>query len=351
MPGSQKGFHWSRRTLISSRAEDAIPRSASRKHASGREVWKNSYVPTHAPVAEYGGIKLSPDLSVVSFPKATHEIRDLSNLEPVENTMAVLHGYLHTRVNLTKKMFIVPLFDRDLSFSVQVISSAQSSSSNACAIHEKLKAIRPNSPVVLTGTLKSRNPPKGATTELSKKNAGVEIEATDVECLNEWPSDIIMTSETVFPSEQRHLQLRQGTALREALEFRSKVAALCRDELGRKYNFTEIETPLLFKSTPEGAQEFIVPTRRKGLAYALPQSPQQFKQILMASGISRYYQIAKCFRDEDLRADRQPEFTQVGLAILIGSDFPEHCLLCYYSWTWRCLLPADPMSWDVSRHS
>ena len=242
----------------------------------------------------------------------------------------VVHGYLHERNNMSKNMFFVPLYDRNLSFSVQVFSCSQSSSGSACPAHEKLRAIRPNSPVALTGTLKRRKPPKKARvhlSNLSKKNVGVEIEVTDVECLNEWPSDITMTSEMVFPPEQRHLQLRQGAALREALDFRAKVAALCRDELGKRYGFTEIETPLLFKSTPEGAQEFIVPTRRKGLAYALPQSPQQFKQILMASGISRYYQIAKCFRDEDLRADRQPEFTQVGLLVIVGRPLPRTLLM------------------------
>lgn len=312
---------------------------------------ENLVCTTHAFGAEFWGIKRSPDLGTVSFPKATHEIRDLSNLEGVENIKVILHGYLHTRTDFSHKLCFVTLFDRNLSFSVQVISNIRSSSDSACAVHEKLKAIRLNSPVVLTGTLKSREPPKKAASDLSKKNAHVEVEVTEVECLNEWPTDIIMKPETLFPSEQRHLQLRQSEALREALNFRAKVAALCRDELSRKYGFTEIETPLLFKSTPEGAQEFIVPTRRKGLAYALPQSPQQFKQILMASGISRYYQIAKCFRDEDSRADRQPEFTQVSSLVMAGGQFPEPCLLCDYSWIWRCLLLVDPMSWNVWRHS
>ncbi len=239
-------------------------------------------------------------------------------------------------------MYIVPLLDRNMSFSVQVISAARSSSGSIRAIHEKLKTIRPNSPVVLTGTVKSRKPPKETKVDSSKRNEFVEIEVAEVEVLNEWPHDIIMTSGTVFPSGQRHLQLRTKAELREALDFRAKVAAVCRDELGNKYGFTEVETPLLFKSTPEGAQEFIVPTRRKGLAYALPQSPQQFKQILMAAGISRYYQIAKCFRDEDLRADRQPEFTQVGRTVSLHV-IRRTWLMHYRSWISRCHSLLDPM--------
>ena len=157
-------------------------------------------------------------------------------------------------------------------------------------------------------------------------DAGFVIDFGSAQVLGPFPKDIIVSPGVVFPPNMRHLQMRFSQILRQRLVFRSVVADKLRKGLADA-GIVEFETPMLFKSTPEGAREFIVPTRRPGFAYALPQSPQQFKQMLMAGGFNGYFQLARCFRDEDLRADRQPEFTQVRISqsflrvVVIGSYY------------------------------
>ena len=163
---------------------------------------------------------------------------------------------------------------------------------------------------------------KGTVRERSSKNP--DIPTGDIEVL---ASDLIIYSEADTPPiyvkdndnvddnlrlKYRYLDLRKQT-MQNNLTFRHKVCKLARDYFDEN-GFTEVETPVLVRSTPEGARDYLVPSRvSKGEFYALPQSPQLFKQLLMVGGTDRYFQVAKCFRDEDLRADRQPEFTQIDL--------------------------------------
>ncbi|MBN9292595.1 MAG: aspartate--tRNA ligase [Flavobacteriia bacterium] len=161
---------------------------------------------------------------------------------------------------------------------------------------------------------------KGKVIERSSKNKNIptgeiEIEVTELTVLNAAKTPPFTIEDETDGGDElrmqyRYLDIRRNPVI-EKLKLRNRVALETRKYLDTN-NFMDVETPFLIKSTPEGARDFVVPSRmNEGQFYALPQSPQTFKQLLMVSGIDRYYQITKCFRDEDLRADRQPEFTQI----------------------------------------
>jgi len=204
------------------------------------------------------------------------------------------------------------------SMCMQLVSSANVEGPAAEA-HTRLRSLREWTPVLVRGTLKAREAAKSDTHLGMKLIPDREIAVEHIQPLNDISEDIVIKDDTVFGQDQRHLQLRTDADLRENILFRAKTVTRARLHLN-SCEFREIETPILFKSTPEGAREFLVPTRQKGLAYALPQSPQQYKQILMASGFTQYYQFARCFRDEDLRADRQPEFTQLDMEMSFAGE-------------------------------
>jgi aspartyl-tRNA synthetase len=215
------------------------------------------------------------------------------------------------RVDISKNLSFATVVDPN-GHLIQLVSDGKTHPET----HAALRKIRPHSGVLVQGTLAfkhAKKEPEKNDEKVERKE--LELHITQIDCLSQFPASIGNPEETNFGPEQRHLQIRFDAELQRRLQSRRRIIRQMRRFLDN-HNFMEIETPILFKSTPEGAREFLVPTRTPGLAYALPQSPQQYKQILMASGVSRYYQIAKCFRDEDLRADRQPEFTQVSLIVI-----------------------------------
>lgn len=174
-------------------------------------------------------------------------------------------------------------------------------------------------------SVKGRVAPRLPGTENPKLPTGeIELVAIELDVLNRaeptpFPLDERISNEDLRLT-YRYLDLRRSEMLRN-LQLRHRVCKVIRDFLDKE-GFLEIETPILSKSTPEGARDFLVPSRlNPGSFYALPQAPQQYKQLLMVAGIERYFQIARCFRDEDLRADRQPEFTQLDIEVsFLGRD-------------------------------
>ncbi|KAF2007171.1 hypothetical protein P154DRAFT_479822 [Amniculicola lignicola CBS 123094] len=229
------------------------------------------------------------------------------------------YGYLSSRRDVSKKLSFALLRSMDQRCIIQLVSVSHDSEGNELEVHKTLKSLKEWTPVRIRGISKERKPAKDDTVFGIPLINHRELELVEIEPLNSMPADLIIKEDTVFPPEHRHLQLRTQPHIRNNLAFRNRVTNVARSRLLGDY-YTEIETPILFKSTPEGAREFLVPTRQKGLAYALPQSPQQYKQILMASGVTKYFQFARCFRDEDLRADRQPEFTQLDVEMAFAAE-------------------------------
>src|ERR1022692_681627 len=199
---------------------------------------------------------------------------------------------------------------RDRTGVAQVVFNAERDT----AIHEKAGALRNEYVIAVTGTVKLRDP---NTINKSMPTGEVELVAEELRILNESKLPPFLPSDTALTNEETRLKYRYIDLRRDVMQFnielRHKVAKAIRDYLSVQ-GFMEIETPFMTRSTPEGARDYLVPSRvQPGTFYALPQSPQLFKQILMISGFERYFQIVRCFRDEDLRADRQPEFTQIDL--------------------------------------
>ena len=232
-----------------------------------------------------------------------------------------LCGWLHRRRDHGGLSF----FDlRDRSGLAQTVFSDKADQS----LHQKAKALGPEYVLRLTGTVQKR--PKG--TENPKLPSGmVEVKATDVEVLNTATPPPFEMDDTVELSEDvqmtwRYVDLRRPVS-QEKLILRHKICASMR-KIFEEQDFLEVETPILTKSTPEGARDYLVPSRlNPGRFYALPQSPQLFKQLLMVAGLERYFQFARCFRDEDLRADRQPEFTQLDLEMSFVTEEDVYTLL------------------------
>lgn len=226
----------------------------------------------------------------------------------------VLMGWVHRRRDHGGVIFIDL---RDREGLVQVVFNPDI----APDAHREAHRIRSEYVLAVAGTVR-RRPAGMENPEL--KTGEIEVMAGRLEILNEskTPPFLLDAQEEISETvrlKYRYLDLRRP-ALQKNLILRSRVAAETRNFFQRE-GFIEVETPFLTKSTPEGARDYLVPSRvNKGMFYALPQSPQIFKQLLMVSGFDRYYQIVKCFRDEDLRADRQPEFTQIDVEMSFISE-------------------------------
>ncbi|MGD9898391.1 MAG: aspartate--tRNA ligase [Calditrichaceae bacterium] len=237
--------------------------------------------------------------------KRTHNCADL-NLDYLGRTV-VLNGWVNKWRDHGGLIFIDI---RDRYGITQVVFNPEVSK----PVYENAKKLRTEYVIAVKGVVEKR-PPESVN---KKMNTGeIEVHISELEILNIAKTTPFEIIENLDVNEElrlkyRYLDLRRRS-LQQNLLTRSKIYKIVRDSLNDE-GFVEIETPVLMKSTPEGARDFLVPSRNyPGSFYALPQSPQTYKQLLMVAGFDKYFQIVKCFRDEDLRKDRQPEFTQIDI--------------------------------------
>ena len=218
-----------------------------------------------------------------------------------------LMGWVNRRRDLGSLLFIDL---RDRTGLVQIVLDNEKNP----ALHAKAGNVRSEYVLAVIGTVKRRDP---ATVNKNLPTGEIEIVADELRLLNDSKTPPFSPAEQAISNEELRLKYRyldmRRSEMQANIELRHKIALAIRKELASR-GFLEIETPFMTRSTPEGARDYLVPSRvYPGSFYALPQSPQLFKQILMISGFDKYFQIVRCFRDEDLRADRQPEFTQIDL--------------------------------------
>jgi len=268
---------------------------------------------------------VAADPTSLATPYRTHTCGDLRASDA--GKPAKLSGWVHRRRDYGKLVFIDL---RDRHGITQVVVDA----ADAPEAHDLAETVRSEYVITVEGTVELRQPGQ----ENTKLSTGaIELQATKVEILNAartppfYVNDPDATIDESLRLKYRYLDIRRE-AMARRLVLRSRLVQAIR-QVHHEAGFVEVETPNLIKSTPEGARDFIVPSRlQPGTVYALPQSPQQMKQLLMVAGMDRYFQIARCFRDEDMRGDRQPEFTQLDLEMSFVDEaavmaFIEHMVI------------------------
>jgi len=250
-------------------------------------------------------------LDFIRNEKRTHFAGKLNKQNAGEKVTVM--GWVHRRRDLGGLIFIDL---RDVTGFVQVVFNPELEE-----IHQKAGRLRNEYVIAVTGNVVLR---EDANINKNVPTGEIEIEVESLLYLNDSEPLPVQINENVLAEEDlrlkyRYLDLRREK-LRDIMLLRHEIVFAIREFLVRN-DFYEIETPILMKSTPEGARDYLVPSRvHNGKFFALPQSPQIYKQLLMISGYDRYFQIARCFRDEDLRADRQPEFTQLDLEMSFATQ-------------------------------